>query len=1104
MVPSDDFDPDFDDHFDEEDDEAFLAAWEEADRHAAFVIDRALAGHDRPTPAPDLIAVAASGLQRRGTLPHTSARWTLRAAGIDTDDTLDPADLVTRAVAATISFVDDPGLPSEQAAAVMSLQHADWVGAIVGAVRTGPGTHLSGPVLTGFAEMVEEVDVEPLDPDETVMIAHAFDLIMPAWRDAGVVDDYDRLTPLGAWLLPRAAMVAWTGQPDPDLSEFDVQDTSVEDLGKDSPSVDANAPAHLPSDGAWRGPLHDDDPFDDSLSGDAERQMSQAAARILAEQGPVTEAHLTGLLLEAGFDAAQIPSDVSRVHGVFPLRDGRVANLRSLADGRVFTHWLTAAEAAEERVQISPDLDLYVTIVPPPFSYVGGGEVDLQMWTGPHDPNRSTSLFGPPGWLAGARGHDLVTVRLDQGSVTVQVIDHDTPDPNESHRVADQLRDTFDALGGVNDMGGPLDVPELLIETLARYPSAFRRPVEPVEVLLEMGDLIEDDSAVVDVDDLDGAEDDWEDGPWDEEDPWEEEDAAEEAVREWLHSAYGLHDVGAQALGLLHAAVHVLANDPPGDPSDELRRNLGTALASEDGVAQALADEVLERHGDGVDDLHRLIDLVDPVATGTGRAPLGLLRARCWEQRGDPVGASGTLVAALKEDPDYAPARELLVDYLEVAGDSAGALRHLRRLRVPGDDTQLQRLTRWARADKVVSRNAACPCGSGRKFKLCHLGKGGPLADRVAWLLEKAVAYAHYPARYGRMVDLVTARAGDTHDDLAVLQAIEDPVVTDVALFEGGLLAQFLAHRGPLLPEDERDLARGWLEVRRGAYEIIEANPGEGLEVLDLRSGDRHSIREQTASTNLSVGEVLFARLLPDGTGLQLGGGTMVIPVQTRPSLLTLLDSDPTAADIWGWIAGFHAPPELYTMEGEPTVLCRAVYRIGDPEAATAALDGRLELEGPGQLVERVQIDGTDWIRGSITITGDALVIEANAEPRLERLQDLVTDRVPDAQLVEEERRSVAEVLAERHASDEPVPGLQDPADLPVEARAALESFIQDHERRWVDEPVPMFGGATPRQALADPTRRGDVVAFLDEMELGPQLPGGMNARRIKDLLGIR
>lgn len=52
-----------------------------------------------------------------------------------------------------------------------------------------------------------------------------------------------------------------------------------------------------------------------------------------------------------------------------------------------------------------------------------------------------------------------------------------------------------------------------------------------------------------------------------------------------------------------------------------------------------------------------------------------------------------------------------------------------------------------------------------------------------------------------------------------------------------------------------------------------------------------------------------------------------------------------------------------------------------------------------------------------------------------------------------------------------------------------------------VDESIPMFGGLTPRQALGDPTRRDQLLSFLEQMER-EEAPGSMSARRIRQLLG--
>ena len=104
----------------------------------------------------------------------------------------------------------------------------------------------------------------------------------------------------------------------------------------------------------------------------------------------------------------------------------------------------------------------------------------------------------------------------------------------------------------------------------------------------------------------------------------------------------------------------------------------------------------------------------------------------------------------------------------------------------------------------------------------------------------------------------------------------------------------------------------------------------------------------------------------------------------------------------------------------------------------------------------------------------------------------------PAAELLAERQRGTSNDSDAAQASQ----GMADVDTMPDEVRQAVESHLRSYERSWVDESIPMFGGLTPRQALEDPTRREQLLAFLDEIER-EEVPGSMSARRIRQLLGI-
>jgi hypothetical protein len=200
--------------FDDEELERELAAWEELDRDAIALLRRALESERGRQPPPALAAVAdqlRSGLSDGG-YPFD---WVSRAAGFGTSPPEDDAELVLRTVAATISPTEDTGLDPGEEASIGTMEHADWLGAVVSSVRAGPGSAASPAALTRGIETCPEVEIEGgLDPDEVPLIEHGFELSTFPWSLVGVLNEDRRLTEAGAWILPRALARAWAGNFD--------------------------------------------------------------------------------------------------------------------------------------------------------------------------------------------------------------------------------------------------------------------------------------------------------------------------------------------------------------------------------------------------------------------------------------------------------------------------------------------------------------------------------------------------------------------------------------------------------------------------------------------------------------------------------------------------------------------------------------------------------------------------------------------------------------------------------------------------------------------------------------------------------------------------
>jgi hypothetical protein len=198
-----------DDPFDEAELDALMAEEEEADRQAAQLLREALADWRGVAVPPDLAAAAErarDGLAG-GAQPFA---WVRAAAGLGDSLPADDAELIVAAVEATISPREETGLDAEEESLLLTLERADWLGAVVELVRAGPGASGRPDDLVAAIHRCPEVAVAPdVDPDDDALTEAVFELVTEAWVALGLLDRRERLTPLGAWALPRGLARAW-------------------------------------------------------------------------------------------------------------------------------------------------------------------------------------------------------------------------------------------------------------------------------------------------------------------------------------------------------------------------------------------------------------------------------------------------------------------------------------------------------------------------------------------------------------------------------------------------------------------------------------------------------------------------------------------------------------------------------------------------------------------------------------------------------------------------------------------------------------------------------------------------------------------------------
>jgi len=484
--------------------------------------------------------------------------------------------------------------------------------------------------------------------------------------------------------------------------------------------------------------------------------------------------------------------------------------------------------------------------------------------------------------------------------------------------------------------------------------------------------------------------------------------------------------------------------------------------------------------------------LISPGRRHTGGA--GLLLARHLEAAGDTFGAEAALEAAVRSDPDFGPALAELAWCASDRGDADRAVALLRRAGFPEDTPVVAFHAALGRSAEAVGRNDPCPCGSGRKYKQCHLGRMElTVPERVRWLLFKLIGYVNRSAQNPRLVGLAASAMWDDFEIEDMARMRQDEFIVELAVFEDGGLADFLDQRGVLLPDDERDILEAWEESARVAlWEILDTDGTSQITLRNTTTGAVETVTDRIGAGQARPGDQMLMRLLPVGGEMWISTTVVPIAPQHRDRLMQLLDGYYDADSLARWYGSLHAPPRLSNREGESFVFTTLKLSPRSSwEELEATLDDAFAADddNPGVWHDFLPLDEDQRIiRAFVRREGDHLEVEVNSIERLQRVLDVLS---PVAEVVSQESHPVASAADLRRmvpdSNDSPGP----PPELPAEA---LEEIQERMERQWLEEEVPALGGLTPREAAADPTRREDLVTLLRSFDRMP-LPGSLTLR---------
>lgn len=433
-----------------------------------------------------------------------------------------------------------------------------------------------------------------------------------------------------------------------------------------------------------------------------------------------------------------------------------------------------------------------------------------------------------------------------------------------------------------------------------------------------------------------------------------------------------------------------------------------------------------------------------------------------------------------------------------------------------------------AQSFQKVGRNDPCPCGSGEKYKRCHLGKlsVAPAAprdesvhERDRRLVERLLAFGG--ERFGK--EVLTSALSQAFGQRQVSAQLMGPLIAYDWPVQGKALSEHLLESTSNLPPADRQ----WLEAQRSAkaavWEVLRVDRGAGFEALNLLSQRRVYVTEVSGSRTLLPRQSLLARLVDvpgGGRAVMIGSHEQPLPPREADEVVRKLRDTGGGRSEWGravelislWdqrvgdIALKAASPAVVkNTDGHPLVEVEDTFAIAKGGfapvlASLLRLDGaqvdqedargaRLTFIRPGNPVH------TTWkntIVGSARITATKLSLRTNSVQRADELRARVT-------------AAAGSSLTFKKRLEQPLPAMRGGAEMLMDAQANVSPEPRNFMRDWLDTSVPALSDRTPREAVRDETGRAEVHLLLKELELHHAVQPNefLNPSRLRRELGL-
>lgn len=320
------------------------------------------------------------------------------------------------------------------------------------------------------------------------------------------------------------------------------------------------------------------------------------------------------------------------------------------------------------------------------------------------------------------------------------------------------------------------------------------------------------------------------------------------------------------------------------------------------------------------------------------------------------------------------------------------------------------------------------------------------------------------------------------------------------------------------LPPIEAILLRARMEACPTLYRVAGHDPQAGtIDLEDVLLGGAVAVHDRMMSENIEDGLFFAARVFPAGrfhfvelAGPPLVAGMGLEAVEFLRGCGMEFTREGLRRDahkfgwLWRWSDEWQArwkSPHLRNTDGDELLWHIASFSVANPDQTRQTLRQREDIEYDDQADELVwskaagrnsKMPGETVTLGRMELVGDELVLTVNSAKRLAVARQWL-EKLPGVVFKSVRTRRWDEAEKDRPLDERISP--PKPVEMTPELNAAVQAMMDKHYKAWIDTPLPVLGGKTPRQACQTEAGRQQVTMLIRTMP-DPMGRGSVRAPR--------